>query len=123
MRDDEFVPIYTAKTAGEAEVVRLTLESAGVMASVAGKQFADLLGLFEFQVLVKFADRTRAIACLADDSTTEASGVAAEADDPSEDEGGSSPNDGAETPAILSRIRCAFQPRRRLPAWLRPLIE
>lgn len=125
MPDDDFVPIFSAKTAGEAEVARLALESAGIAANVAGKQFADLFGLFEFQVLVRPSDQERAAACLADRSATDDSEIVAEADNSSESKDGDSSAPGFETPAVLSLLRSALNPISggRLPSWLRRMIR
>jgi hypothetical protein len=118
MPDDEFVSIYSAKTSGEADVVRLALEAEGIAANVAGKQFADLFGMFEFQVLVKRTDEERAKTRLANRPATGVQNAVFDADNwAPEDE--NSPAAGADTPPILSWIGRFWRPRRNGPAWLR----
>jgi hypothetical protein len=123
MADDEFVSIYFARSPGEADIVRLALEDEGIAACIVDKQLAGLSRLLEFHVLVKRADESRARVCLADRLTTDAPDPAFEQQDSASDEMENAHTDGAETPAILSRLRSLLHLRRARPAWLRWLVE
>ncbi|HUY88998.1 MAG TPA: DUF2007 domain-containing protein [Pirellulales bacterium] len=78
MSDDELVSIYSAKRAGEADVVRILLKDEGIAACIEEKQFAGLFGLLEFRVLVKVADEQLAKDLLAERSATGAQDLALE---------------------------------------------
>lgn len=123
MSDEELVAIYSARLAGEAEVVRLTLESEGIAACIEEKQFAGLFGLLEFNVLVKLSEKQRANRFLADRPAIGPTDASEDHDTlPAEGEEDSTA-EGAETPAILSQLRGRFRAKPVWPPWLRWLME
>jgi hypothetical protein len=60
MHDDELVVVYETNDANDAEIVKVALESEGIMAFVEGEGQAGLTGVLEIEVVVKAADTERA---------------------------------------------------------------
>jgi hypothetical protein len=118
MSGDGLVSVYSARLAGEAEVMRLMLESEGIAACVANKRFAGLFGLLNFHVLVKCADEERARARLGDQSATAGQELAIGNRDAAPDEAEEADAEGTETPAILSLFGSVLHVRSAGPAWL-----
>ena len=118
MSGDELVSVYSARLAGEADVVRLMLEGEGIAACIGDKRFAGLFGLLEFHVLVKRDDEQRARTCLADPSATVGQGLAIGNHDAAPDETENADAAGAETPAILSLFGSVLYLGSAGPAWL-----
>jgi hypothetical protein len=121
MNERSLERIYTAKSAGECDVVRMALAGEGIATFVAQPNLSALMGRFELLIMVDADDAERAKSCIDDHRSSPVSAEELEAgtpDSPSaEEESEKSEQRGF---SLLRWVRLALlRPHRRRQWWER----